>query len=84
VNRILWNTRGDDIDEIVLNDVATVHIEQMSDGCWWIGMSLNDGGWWSGYFHPANPRSRTRLTFTEQERGGFEWDRDDSHDEAEA
>ncbi len=81
MNRILWNTRGGDIDEIVLTDVACVHIEQMSDSCWWIGIDLNDGGYWAGNFHAKV--SRGRMTFTEQEQEGFEWERDDAHNEDE-
>ena len=77
-NRILWNVRDEDIDEIVLHD-ATVHIEQMDDRCWWIGVTLNDGGYWSGNLHCD---SRGRMKFTEQEsRDGFELDMDDAHDD---
>lgn len=75
VNRILWNVRDKDIDEIVLHD-ATVHVEQMSDRCWWIGVTLPDGGYWAGNFIAD---SRGRMRFTEQEQWGFEWDRDDEH-----
>jgi hypothetical protein len=78
VNRILWNTRDVDIDEIVLTDVASVHVEQMNDRCWWIGITLEDGGYWAGNFHAT---SRGRMSFTEQDIDGFEWDRDDSHDD---
>jgi hypothetical protein len=78
VNRILWNTRDGDIDEIVLTDVATVHVEQMDDRCWWIGITLTDGGYWAGNFHAT---FRGRMSFTEQDNDGFEWDRDDSHDD---
>ena len=78
MRRILWNTRGDDIDEIVLQDVATVHVEQMHDRCWWIGIDLNGGGFWTGNFHCD---SRGRMTFTEQSTGEFDWDADESHDD---
>jgi hypothetical protein len=78
VNRILWNTRDGDIDEIVLTDVATVHVEQMGDRCWWIGITLADGGYWAGNLHAT---SRGHMSFTEQDNAGFEWDRDDSHDD---
>lgn len=76
MNRILWNARGEDIDEIVFHDVATVHVEQMDDRCWWIGITLPDGGYWAGNFH-AN--SRGHMTFTEQEAWGFDWDEDAAH-----
>lgn len=86
VERILWNHRDESgrrgcIDEVVLSNV-NVHIEQMNDGCWWIGLYRADDPsvYWMGNFHPENPNSRTRLTFTEQENAGIEWDRDESHD----
>lgn len=69
MNRILWND-DDEIDEIVFSN-ADVHIEQMSDNCWWIGVDLPDGGYWAGNFH-----TKKKMTFTEQERHGFEWDRE--------
>lgn len=78
--RILWNRRGDgvkdagDIDEIVLHGVD-VHIEQMDDRCWWIGMYRGDDRW-AGNF---SCDSRGRMTFSEQEDDlGF--DKDEEHD----
>lgn len=86
IDRILWNHRDrtgerGEIDEVVLSNV-NVHIEQMNDGCWWIGIydATNPDRYWMGNFHPKNPRSRTQLTFTEQENSGIEWDRDESHE----
>lgn len=77
MNRILWNTRNpQSIDEIVITN-ATVHIEQMDDRCWWIGIHLPGGGYWAGNFICR----KGRLNFTEQEHEGFDWDRDDSHDD---
>lgn len=84
MNRILWNRAPDgrydcgDIDEIVLHD-ATVHIEQMNDRCWWIGIDLPDGGYWAGNFTAT---SRGVMSFNEQERYGFEWDKDHMHEQA--
>lgn len=75
INRILWNERGGEIDEIVISN-CTVHIEQMSDNCWWIGITRADGGYWAGNFH-----AKKWMTFTEQEMDGFEWDADDAHRE---
>ena len=83
-DRILWNTRpeGKDagcIDEIVMHDVALVHIEQMDDRCWWI--ALYKGGtedpYWMGNFHCD---SAGRMRFTEQD-DEIEWDMDEAHDE---
>lgn len=77
MKRILWNERGHEIDEIVFTDVACVHIEQMGDECWWIGIDLPDGAYWAGNFYA---RSKKRMTFTQQEMEGFDWDRDDTHE----
>ena len=73
--RILWNQRGGCIDEIVI-DNAAVHIEQMSDSCWWIGIDLPDGTYWAGNFHTR----RAPIQFTEQE-SNVAWDRDDTHEQ---
>ena len=81
-NRILWNRRPTgpsdtgDIDEIVIR-AEWVHVEQMDDRCWWIGIDLPNGGYWAGNF---SCDSRGRMRFTEQERSGFEWDGDDTHE----
>ena len=77
VNRILWNQRGEDIDEIVVSDVAVVHVEQMHDRCWWIGITRVDGGYWAGNFIAD---SRGRMRFVEQEHEGFHWERDQTHE----
>lgn len=84
IDRILWNRRPTgpsdtgDIDEIVLHNVD-VHIEQMSDRCWWIALYRGgtDDPYWMGNFVAD---SRGRMTFSEQENDGIEWDRDDSHE----
>lgn len=86
VNRILWNRRpknaydGGDIDEIVMSNVD-IHIEQMNESCWWIGVYSREDPdtYWMGNFHPQNPRSRTRLRFSEQENAGIIWERNDVH-----
>jgi len=77
MNRILWNTRDNDIDEIVCHN-ATVHIEQMHTRCWWIGITLPNDGYWAGNIHCD---SRGHMTFTQQETWGFDWDDDRSHDD---
>jgi len=82
-DRILWNRRpdsssdGGDIDEIVAHGV-TIHVEQMNDRCWWIGITRPDGSSWSGNF---SANSRGVMTFSEQENEGIEWERDESHEE---
>lgn len=78
INRILWNERGRCIDEIVMHD-AHVHIEQMDDRCWWVGIYL-DGGvdrYWMGNFVCD---SRGHMRFVEQENYRVEWDDDRSHE----
>ena len=86
MNRILWNRRPDanwrrgdmgSIDEIVLHNVQLVHVEQMDDRCWWIGIQMPDGTYWHGNF---TADSRGRMRFTEQENNGITWDRDDTHE----
>lgn len=87
MNRILWNERperdrpgggGGDIDEVVLHDVKLVHVEQLDDRCWWIGLHMDDrdGPYWMGCFVAD---SRGRMQFVEQENNGIEWDQNRSH-----
>ena len=83
MRRILWNRRpgherdGGEIDELVISDVELVHIEQMADDCWWIGIRTDGGGWWGGNFTAVG---RGRMKFWEQEPPeGFEWDIDQEH-----
>ena len=75
-DRILWNERGHDIDEVLLHDV-TVHIEQMHDRGWWIGLYEDDDHYWMGNF---TADSRGRMRFTEQDNAGVTWDRDETHE----
>lgn len=75
MNRILWNRGRESIDEIVLHD-ANVHVEQMSDDAWWIGVTLKDGSYWAGNFWTGDPNAR--MTFTEQE-SDVAWDEDKEH-----
>lgn len=88
-DRILWIERppghpgggGGNIDEIVLTDVATVHVGQVTDRCWWIGIYRthdHDTPYWTGNFVAD---SRGRMRFVEREHGGIEWDVDDTHEE---
>ena len=83
MKRILWNRRstgpadGGDIDELVMSGVD-IHIEQMNDRCWWIGIDMPSGGHWSGNF---TADSRGRMRFWGQESDGVDWDRDDTHEE---
>lgn len=83
VDRILWNRRpkgprGDtgDIDEIVLHNVD-IHIEQMDNRCWWIGIYRPDGSYWMGNFTADR---YGRMRFSEQENADIAWDIDHSHE----
>lgn len=85
VDRILWIERpktefdGGLIDEIVLHGV-TVHVEQMNDRCWWIGVYKGPGAgdpYWMGNFVTD---SRGRMRFVQQEEAGIAWDRDGTHE----
>ncbi len=31
------------MDEFIAEDVAMVHVEQMSANCWWMGVTMKDG-----------------------------------------
>ncbi len=85
-HRILWNRRPTGmrdagcIDEIVIDRPSMVHIEQMSEREWWIGIYLNEKGSrrWSGHFACD---SKGRMEFTEQDCD-IEWATDKSHDDA--
>ena len=84
-DRILWNRRpvnplrGDtgDIDEVVINNPRVIHIEQMHDRCWWIGIFMPDDTYWMGNFIAD---SRDRMRFCEQENAGIEWAHDATHE----
>lgn len=75
VERILWNRRGEDIDEIVLDGVM-VHVEQMHGRCWWIGVYRPDGSYWMGNFVAD---ATGAMRFVEQENNGIVWESDTSH-----
>ena len=82
-DRILWNRRPTpktpgDIDEVVLHDVKLVHIEQMDDRAWWIGIYMDGDPYWMGNFVAD---SRGRMRFVEQDNSGIVWDRDNCHEE---
>lgn len=81
LNRILWNVRGEDIDELVIHDVELVHVEQMDARSWWIGIYVDDGSpggiRWSGFFQAD---SRGRMTFWQQD-DEVEIHQDESHED---
>jgi hypothetical protein len=82
-NRILWNWRDNGVDvgcvdEVVLHDVDTVHVEQVTDAHWWIGIDKTDGTRWSGDFYID---ASGRLRFVEQE-STIKWESDASHEDS--
>lgn len=75
-HRILWNRRGEDIDEVVFTRPEAVHIEQMHGRCWWIAVTFADGTYWAGNFTSTS----RRMKFNEHDNNGVRWDRDDTHE----
>ena len=81
-DRILWNHRPEnssdmgEVDEIVCHDV-TVHVEQMNEICWWIGIYGDKNRHWSGNF-VAEDDGTMRFYLQEDD---WVWARDESHEE---
>lgn len=48
------------IDEIVAK-AATLHIEQMSGDCWFLGISAEDGSYWQFWLAAKNGRSAVEV-----------------------
>jgi hypothetical protein len=69
VDRIVWRRRPSDgdlgcVDEVVVGDVDTAHVEQLDGRCWWVGLYQRGGALWSGHFTVDDAG---RLQFTQQE-----------------
>lgn len=82
-DRILWNRRPTgprdtgDIDEIVVHD-CTVHVEQMDERCWWIGITkAGSDRQWMGVF---TADSWGRMRFAQTDDDGIEWAIDHAHE----
>lgn len=83
-DRILWNQREADgslgcVDEIVLHDVKSVHVEQMNEYHWWIGIDLPDDSYWSGDFIVDGTGHGMRFV---QQESTIVWGSDSSHEES--
>ncbi len=52
------------IDEIVIRG-ANVHIEQMSDDGWFMGVEAADGSYWQFWFGAKNRKSHVEFRHTE-------------------
>jgi hypothetical protein len=52
------------IDEIVATG-CNLHIEQMSDDAWYMGITARDGSYWQFWFGSKNRRSAVEFRHTE-------------------
>ena len=59
------------IDEICI-DGGNVHIEQMSDDGWYMGVEAKDGSYWQFWFGSKNRKSH--VEFRHVEHSPPEWD----------
>lgn len=80
-DRILWNPGRKEVDEIVAYGV-TVHLEQMSERSWWMGIySADDKRRLCVNFYVL-PGKRKAMTVTcEEDMGDWVWDKDEEHPE---
>lgn len=53
------------IDEIVANDIRSLHIEQMSNDGWFMGMDMADGSYHQFWFGAKNRKSHVEFRHTE-------------------
>lgn len=62
--------RNDDgsIDEIVSDQIKTLHIEQMSNDGWYMGIDCTDGSYWQFWFGAKNRKSHVEFRHTETSR----------------
>lgn len=58
--------RNDDgsIDEIVAQDCA-IHVEQMDNNSWYMGLQASDGSYWQFWFGAKNRKSAVEFRHTE-------------------
>ena len=79
VDRILWNSGRKTIDEIVVHN-CTVHLEQMTDQSYWMGISKGEADFTVNLSHGG----RLPLECTGYDNSGYggvewNWDADDEH-----
>lgn len=53
------------IDEIVAKKVAILHIEQMSDDGWFMGLDMEDGSYWQFWFGAKNRKAHVEFRHVE-------------------
>lgn len=76
-DRILWNPGREEIDEIVCHNV-TIHIEKLTNECWWMGVTSADGQCQLAVNFVA--RKKGTMTVTLEEDGGtWPWAQDEEH-----
>jgi len=56
------------IDEIVAHG-ANLHVEQMSDDGWFMGLDMPDGSYWQFWFGSKNRKSHVEFRHTETTPG---------------
>lgn len=66
--------RNDDgsIDEICAGNLRSLHIEQMSNDGWYMGIEADDGSYWQFWFGAKNRRSHVEFRHTETTPAEFE------------
>ncbi len=71
--------RNDDgsIDEIVAK-AANLHIEQMSNDGWFMGLDMPDGSYWRFWFGSKNRKSHVEFRHTETHPGSTAEPKDQS------
>lgn len=53
------------IDEIVAKNVGILHVEQMSDDGWFMGLDMQDGSYWQFWFGSKNRKAHVEFRHTE-------------------
>lgn len=77
--RILWNdAERTEIDEFVVMNPQSVHVEQMGDENWWMCVTLPDGRDFHVNFFAV---SKKRMTLKEQSCD-WDWDQDITHEDS--
>lgn len=75
VDRILRNNDGETVDEVVVHD-CTVHIEQMTDESYWIGIYKGDFAIAVNFYSTAPIRCLVEDT---DHPGRWQWGQDRTH-----
>ncbi len=75
-DRVLWNRDGT-VDEIVIHN-CTIHLEQMSDTAYWMGITKGGGTLMVDIGHSG--KSPLACTMWDDSEISWEWDEEDRHD----